>query len=78
MSLAAGTRLSLREILSPIGAGGMREVYRARDTKLGREVAIKVLREEFSKDTARVARFEREATLLASVNDPNIATLYGT
>ena len=60
------------------GAGGMREVYRARDTKLCREVAIKVLREEFSKDTARVTRFEREATLLASVNDPNIATLYGT
>ncbi len=77
MSLADGTRLGLYEILSPIGAGGMGEVYRARDTKLGREVAIKVLPEEFSKDTARVARFEREAKLLASVNHPNVATLYG-
>ena len=77
MSLATGTRLGLYEVLSPIGAGGMGEVYRARDTKLGREVAIKVLPEEFSQDSERLARFEREAKLLASLNHPNVATLYG-
>ena len=72
-----GTRLGVYEILAPIGAGGMGEVYRARDTKLGREVAIKVLPDEFSRDQERVARFEREAKLLASLNHPNIATLHG-
>jgi len=77
MSLASGTRLGPYEILSPIGKGGMGEVYRARDTKLGREVAIKVLPEEFAQDDERLARFEREAKLLASLNHPNIASIYG-
>ena len=77
MSLAAGTRLGPYEILEPIGKGGMGEVYRARDTKLDREVAIKVLPEEFAKDKERLARFEREAKVLASLNHPNIASIYG-
>jgi len=77
MTLSSGTKLSHYEILEPIGAGGMGEVYRARDTKLGREVAIKVLPEAFAQDKGRLARFEREARLLASLNHPNIATLYG-
>ncbi len=77
MSLAVGTRLGPYEILEPIGKGGMGEVYRARDTKLDREVAIKVLSEEFAKDKERLARFEREAKLLASLNHPNIASIYG-
>jgi serine/threonine protein kinase len=69
--------LSHCTILEPIGRGGRGEVYRARDTQLGREVAIKVLAEAFSKDAERLARFEREARLLASLNHPAIATLYG-
>ena len=77
MTLSTGTRLGLYEILAPLGAGGMGEVYRARDTKLGREVAIKVLLEDFSGDEERLARFQREAHLLASLNHPNIATLHG-
>ena len=77
MSLAAGTRLGLYEVVSPIGKGGMGEVYRARDTKLDRDVAIKVLPEEFANDDERLARFEREAKLLASLNHPNIASIYG-
>ena len=77
MSLAAGTRLAHYEIVEPIGKGGMGEVYRARDTKLGRDVAIKVLPQEFAKDKERLARFEREAKLLASLNHPNIASIYG-
>ena len=77
MPLTAGSHLGHYEILEPIGKGGMGEVYRARDTKLGRDVAIKVLPEEFSQDKERVARFEREAKLLASLNHPNIATLHG-
>ena len=77
MALGAGTRLGVYEILAPIGAGGMGEVYRARDTKLGRDVAVKVLPEEFSRDQERLARFEREAKLLASLNHANIATLHG-
>ncbi len=76
MALSAGTRLGPYEILAPIGAGGMGEVYRARDTKLGREVAIKVLPEEFTQHPQKLARFEREARLLASLNHPGIATLY--
>jgi len=72
-----GAHLGLYEILAPIGAGGMGEVYRARDTKLGREVAIKVLPEEFARNADRLARFEREARLLASLNHPGIATLHG-
>ncbi len=78
MTLAAGTQLGTYEILSPLGAGGMGEVYRARDTKLGRDVAIKVLPEDFSADAERLARFRREANVLASLNHPNIAAIYGT
>ena len=77
MSLSPGTKLAHYEILEPIGKGGMGEVYRARDTKLGRDVAIKALPEEFAKDKERLARFEREAKLLASLNHPNIASIYG-
>ena len=76
MSLASGTRLGPYEIRSPIGAGGMGEVYRAKDTKLDREVAIKVLPESFALDADRVARFTREAKALASLNHPNIAAIY--
>jgi Tol biopolymer transport system component len=77
MSLAPGSRLGPYEILTPIGAGGMGEVYRARDIKLGRDVAIKVLPEAFASDADRMARFEREAHVLASLNHPNIAAIYG-
>jgi serine/threonine-protein kinase len=77
MSLAPGTRLGLYQILAPLGAGGMGEVYRAHDTKLGREVAIKVLPSGFPREPERLARFEREARLLASLNHPNVATLHG-
>ena len=77
MPLAAGTRLAHYEIIEPIGKGGMGEVYRARDGKLDRDVAIKVLPEEFAKDKERLARFEREAKLLALLNHPNIASIYG-
>jgi Tol biopolymer transport system component len=77
MSLAAGTRLGPYEILALIGAGGMGEVYRARDTKLNREVAIKVLPAAFANDSDRMARFEREAQVLASLNHPHIAAIYG-
>ncbi|HYT32562.1 MAG TPA: protein kinase [Thermoanaerobaculia bacterium] len=77
MSLQPGVRLGVFEILGPLGAGGMGEVYRARDTRLGREVAIKVLPAAFSGDPRRVARFEREARLLASINHPAIAAIYG-
>ena len=76
MTLTPGARLSSYEILESIGAGGMGEVYKARDTKLGREVAIKVLPEAFAENKERLARFEREARLLASLNHPNIATLF--
>ena len=77
MPLAPDTKLGHYEVVEAIGAGGMGEVYRARDTKLGRDVAIKVLPEEFSQDKERLQRFEREAKLLASLNHTNIATLYG-
>ena len=77
MSLQPGVRLGGYEIVGTLGAGGMGEVYRARDLKLGREVAIKVLPEEFARDPARVARFEREARMLAAVNHPTIAAIYG-
>ncbi|MGH9716589.1 MAG: protein kinase domain-containing protein, partial [Candidatus Acidiferrales bacterium] len=70
-------RLGSYEILSPLGAGGMGEVYRARDAKLGRDVALKVLPEAFARDSERMARFQREAKLLASLNHPNIAAIYG-
>ena len=77
MTLSPGAKLGLYEILGVLGAGGMGEVYRARDLKLGREVAIKVLPEEFARDPARVSRFEREARMLAAVNHPTIAAIYG-
>src|SRR5579864_3786027 len=77
MPLAPGTRLGPYEILAPLGAGGMGEVYRARDTKLKRDVALKVLPEAFANDPERMARFQREAEVLASLNHPNIAAIYG-
>ncbi len=77
MTLEAGTNLGPYEILSPLGAGDMGEVYRARDSKLSREVAIKVLPEEFTQHPEKLARFEREARLLAALNHPGIATLHG-
>jgi Flp pilus assembly protein TadD/TolB-like protein len=73
----SGTRFGPFEILSPLGAGGMGEVYRARDTRLGRDVAIKVLPESFAHDPSRTARFEREARLLAAINHPGIGAIYG-
>src|SRR5262245_8353444 len=76
MPLAAGARLGPYEIISALGAGGMGEVYRARDTKLGREVAIKILPSNVIADTDRVARFSREAQILASLNHPNIASIF--
>jgi serine/threonine-protein kinase len=77
MSLPPGTRLGPYEILAPIGAGGMGEVYRAHDAKLHRDVALKVLPEAFATDPDRLARFRREAQVLASLNHPNIGHLYG-
>ena len=77
MSLTPGSRLGPYEILSAIGAGGMGEVYRAADTGLGRQVAIKVLPDAFAQDPERIARFEREAKTLASLNHPNIAMIHG-
>jgi len=77
MTLAAGTKLSHYDILGPIGAGAMGEVYRAKDSKLGREVAIKVLPEHFADDEERLKRFEREAKTLASLNHPNVAQIFG-
>lgn len=77
MTITAGSRLGPYEVLSPLGSGGMGEVYRARDGKLGREVAIKVLPQSFATDPERLARLEREARLLAAVNHPNIAAIYG-
>ncbi|MCU0252270.1 MAG: protein kinase, partial [Vicinamibacterales bacterium] len=76
MSLVAGTRLGPYEIQSAIGAGGMGEVYKARDTRLDRTVAIKILPAELSADPDRRARFEREAKTIASLNHPHICTLH--
>ena len=77
MRLTAGTRLGAYSIQSALGAGGMGEVYLARDTNLARDVAIKVLPEAFAHDVERLARFEREARTLAALNHPNIATVHG-
>jgi Tol biopolymer transport system component len=77
VTLATGTRLGPHEILAAIGAGGMGEVYQAHDTKLGRDVAIKVLPEAFAHDPERLSRFQREAKMLAALNHPAIATIYG-
>src|SRR3989304_2624091 len=77
MPLGLNTRLGPYEILAPLGAGGMGEVYRARDTRLDREVAIKVLPDAVARDKERILRFEREAKVLATLNHPNIAAVYG-
>ena len=77
MALNPGTRLGPYEVVDAIGAGGMGEVYRARDTKLDRDVALKVLPDAFTADPDRLARFEREARVLASLNHPNIGHIYG-
>src|SRR6266705_3615582 len=77
MALTSGTKLGPYEIVAPLGAGGMGEVYRARDTKLGRDVALKLLPPLFAADADRVERFEREARVLASLNDRHIGAIYG-
>ncbi len=77
MTLIPGTRLGPYEIVAALGAGGMGEVYRARDTKLDRAVAIKILPESFAHDPERLARFEREAKTLAALNHPNIGGIHG-
>ncbi|HZU45337.1 MAG TPA: serine/threonine-protein kinase, partial [Terriglobales bacterium] len=76
MSLSVGTKLGPYEIVAPVGAGGMGEVYRARDTRLGRDVAIKVLPQQFSTDADLKQRFEREARAISSLSHPNICALY--
>ena len=78
LSIASGVRLGSYEIVALIGAGGMGEVYRARDAKLNRDVALKVLPDSFLHDADRLARFQREAHVLASLNHPNIAAIYGS
>ena len=77
MTISAGTRLGVYEVAAPLGAGGMGEVYRARDTKLGRDVALKLLPGTFNRDPERLARFQREAQLLAALNHPHIGAIYG-
>src|SRR6476659_4617623 len=76
-ALAPGTRLGVYEVTAQIGEGGMGEVYRARDTRLNRDVALKILPHAFAGDPDRLARFTREAQTLASLNHPNIAHIYG-
>ena len=77
MTLQIATRIGPYEVLSPLGAGGMGEVYRARDTRLKRDVALKILPEGFANHPVRLARLQREAEVLASLNHPNIANIYG-
>lgn len=77
MAILSGTKLGSYQITAPIGEGGMGEVYQAPDTKLGRDVANKVLPEAFARDADRRSRFQREAKMLASLNHPNIATIFG-
>src|SRR5437667_5522093 len=77
MPLNVGDKLGHYEIVAPLGAGGMGEVYRARDTQLEREVAIKVLPSALAGDPERLSRFDREAKILAALNHPNIAVIYG-
>src|SRR5450755_381316 len=76
MTLTAGTKLGPYEILSPLGAGGMGEVYRARDTKLDRDVAVKVLPQSVAADADMLARFEREAKAVAALSHPNILSIF--
>src|SRR6516225_8607797 len=78
MNVATGARLGPYEVLSPLGAGGMGEVYRARDSRLDREVAIKVLPASFANDEDRLRRFEQEARATSALNHPNILTIYDT
>lgn len=77
MPLVSGAKIGAYEVIAPLGSGGMGEVYRAHDSKLGRDVAIKVLPEAFARDADRMTRFEQEAKVLASLNHPNIASIYG-
>src|SRR5215510_2509637 len=77
MSIESGTRIGPYEVTSPLGEGGMGVVFRARDTKLQRDVALKLLPDHFATDADRLSRFQREAQLLASLNHPNIAQIYG-
>src|SRR6187549_780923 len=77
MSLGPGVHLGPYEVIAAIGAGGMGEVYRARDTKLNRDVALKILPAAFASDPDRLARFHREAQVLASLNHPHIGAIYG-
>jgi serine/threonine protein kinase len=77
MPLTPGTRLGPYEIVAPLGAGGMGDVYRARDSRLGREVAIKAMPQSIATGPELLARFEREAQILASLNHPNIGAIYG-
>ena len=77
MPLTTGSKLGSYEIVAPLGVGGMGEVFRARDARLGRDVALKVLPDLFAADPDRLARFKREAQLLAALNHPNIAAIYG-
>src|SRR5215469_11940221 len=76
MTIAAGSRLGPYEIVAPLGAGGMGEVWRARDTRLSREVAIKVLPADVASDAGRLKRFEKEARSASALNHPNIVTIY--
>ncbi len=77
LALTPGTRLGVYEVLAQIGEGGMGQVFRARDTRLNRDVALKVLPDSFANDADRLARFTREAQTLAALNHPNIAAIYG-
>src|SRR6266849_3763810 len=76
MTLVAGTKAGPYEILAPLGAGGMGEVYRAHDTRLGREIALKILPESFARETDRLHRFEQEARAVAALNHPNILGVF--
>ena len=77
MALTPGSRLGVYDVIAQIGAGGMGQVFRARDTTLNRDVALKVLPDSFAQDTDRLARFTRDAQTLAALNHPNIAAIYG-